>query len=185
MKKFFTTIAIFIICLTSTALAATQNSYKDQTIAVVIVGTPDYKTDNYVRYAKEYFEEANVNKNLTILSGNDVQSKYQTYWLEKGLLDEGTPTKQDFIDFVSYGNYDKAIYLVVKDPVIDVHNRKSKQRTRASVTVNAFLVDENQIIKVASSTNENDSKTSELRAKRGAFKQCVRDISEVINPLLK
>ena len=183
MKKIFSIITMLIcmICLAGTVDAKMQSN-KSSEIAVVIVGTPDYKTNNFIRYTQEYFKPLN---NLKIATGNEVQSKYQTYWLDKGSLDEGTPTKDDFIAFVNYSGYNKVIYLVIKDPVVDVHDRKSKQRSRASVTVNAFLVDKTQIAKVSSSTNEEDSNTSELRAKRGAFKQCVRDISEVLNPMLK
>ena len=187
MKKAIIFVFAFI-CIASTTLAASLDSQTTK-IAVVIVGGSDFKTVNFVRYAREFFEEANTNGNLIIFSGDEIQSKYQDYWLDKGLLEEGTPVKQDLLDFVNYSGYDKVIYLMVKDPVVDTHERGRsifrKQNSRASITVNAYLVDRENIIKTATSTKENDSDRSELRAKRGAFKQCVRAISEVFNPLLK
>ncbi len=181
MKKFLISVLTLFCLISLTISAEAEDLSKDKTLAVIIVGSSDYKTANFVRYAQEYFE---VPENVKIMSGSEVQSKYQTYWLKKGLLDEGTPTQSDFIEFVNYSGYDKTIYLVVKDPVLDTHDRKGKQRSRASITINAFLVDSQKIIEVVSSTNEEDSKTSELRAKRGAFKQCIREISKTFNPIL-
>ena len=101
------------------------------------------------------------------------------------MIDEGTPTKEDFVEFVNYSGYKQVIYLVIKDSVLEQHGRtKGKDRSRVSLTVNAFLVAKTHVLEGTSSTNEEDSKTSELRAKRGAFKQCVKEISKVFNPIL-
>ena len=182
MKK-FCTLTLTLVCLIIATFTVEAASSTNRQIAVVIVGNADYKTKDFIEYTNNFFKASN---GLDIVTGKAVQTKYQNYWLDKGLIDEGTPTKEDFINFVNYSGYNKVVYLVIKDSVIDQHgSKKGKGRSRASLTINAFLVDKMQVLKVDSSTNEEDSKTSELRARRGAFKQCVKEISENLNPLLK
>ena len=183
MKKILLTflVALYLLSTAVTVDAAADLSM-EKGIAVVIVGNSDYKTKDFTNIIKDYLKSPSE---ISILTGNKIQSKYQTYWLDKGLLDEGTPTKEDFVSFVKYGNYYKAIFLVVKDSVSESHEEQLTQRLRTSVTVNAFLVNRAGIEMTASSTNEDDSKVSALRTKRGAFKKCVRELSKEINPELK
>ena len=179
MKKLF--IALFAIFSVMTTAIVTEAATPGNQIAVVIVGGADYRTKDFVKLTKDLFK---VSDELTLATGKEVQNKYQMYWLDKGLIDEDTPTKEDFVQFVNYSGYRKVLYLVIKDSVIDQHGRKKgKDRSRASLTVNAFIVDKTKILKFDSSTNEEDSKTSELRARLGAFKQCVKEISKNFNPL--
>ena len=183
MKKAFAIIFSMMLFAASSAFAQSQE------IVVLIIGNSDFKTPNFIRYATQLFKEEYKGKTLKFVSGEEIQSKYQNYWLDKGSLEEGTPTKQDLIDFVSYGDYDRVVYLIIKDPVIDKHESgygsSYQQKSRASVTVNAFLADSEKVLKAATSTKEDDSMASELRAKRGAFKQCMREISKVLLPALE
>ena len=181
MKRFFLLILV-AICLMSLNAVTEAASKSNPQIAVVIVGSADYRTKDFTSYAKDFFKLSEGN---TIAYGKDIQNKYQKYWFDKGLIEEGTATKEDFIKFVNYSGYKQVIYLVIKDSVLEQHGRtKGKDRSRVSLTVNAFLVDKTHIVESTSSTNEEDSKTSELRAKRGAFKECVKEVSQVFNPIL-
>ena len=183
MKRFFVLI-LAMICLLSLSIAVEAASIgkSNQQTAVVIVGSADYRTKDFTEYTKSYFKPISGE----VTAGKDIQNKYQKYWFDKGLIEEGTPTKEDFIAFARYAGYNNVIYLVIKDSVLEQHGRKKgKDRSRISLTVNAFLVDETHILESTSATNEEDSKTSELRAKRGAFKECVKEISQVFNPILK
>ena len=181
MKKIFT-LMIAAIMLIGMSINAEAANFFEEKVGIVIIGSSDYKTKDFIEYAQDFFKA----KDSKIEAGKKIQTKYQNYWLDKGMIEEGTPTKEDFINFVDYSGCKKVIYLVIKDSVTDQHNRKKgKSRARTSLTINAFLTDRNKIIKATSATNEEDSKTSELRAKRGAFKQCVKELSDEINPLLK
>ena len=182
MKKFFI-LTLAAICLLSLNVLAEAAGKSNQQVAVVIVGGADYRTKDFTSYAKDFFKPS---EGITIAYGKDVQNQYQKYWFGKGLIEEGTPTKEDFIAFANQSGYKQVIYLVIKDSVLEQHGRKKgKDRSRISLSVNAFIVDRNNILESTSSTNDEDSKTSELRARRGAFKQCVKEISEEFNPLLK
>ena len=183
MQKLLTAI-LAVMCFIGMSIAAEAASIaqSSQQTAVVIVGNADYRTKDFIECTKDYFKPVSGE----LATGKDVQNKYQKYWFDKGLIEEGKPTKEDFIAFANYAGYNKVIFLVIKDSVLEQHGRKKgKDRSRISLTVNAFLVDRNHIKESASATNEEDSKTSELRAKRGAFKQCVKEISQVFNPILK
>ena len=87
---------------------------------------------------------------------------------------------------MKYSGYDKVLFVMVKDPVVDKHKQQtglftSVVNSRASISVNAFLADKSNVIKASSSTKEDDSEASELRAKRGAFRKCLQEISKNID----
>lgn len=148
---------------------------------VVIVSGAEYKTEDYFDFVEKFFVKPFSGKERQFQYGRDAQNKYQNFWLDKGYLEEQTPTQRDFIEFVSYGAYDKVIFLKVQDSVTDQQGKRS----RLSVNVNVFLVDRRKVLKAASSTNEEDSKSSQLRARRGAFKKCVKELSDALEPSLK
>ena len=180
-------------------------------IAVVIVcADPDFQDKRFTKRITDYIGKKM--KNVTILAGKDIQSKYEDYWFEKtnDVVNYSTmPSKSDLLDFTSYGNYDKVLYLVIPAPGMDktVSGAVSGGNTTpvgtsgssvsssttgyfnnytATITVNAFLVDKNEIIKRLSSSNDNGhwKNGTAAVAKETAFKKCVKELSETINPLL-
>ena len=169
---------LMMLMMASTVLAAANFTER---AGVVIVGGAEYKTEDYFDFVEKFFVKPFASDKMQIQYGRDAQNKYQNYWLDKGYLEEQTPTQRDFIEFVSYGAYDKVIFLKVQDSVTDQQGKRS----RLSVNVNVFLVDRRKVLKAASSTNEEDSKASQLRARRGAFKKCAKELSAAISPSLK
>ena len=181
-------------------------------IAVVIVcADPDFQDKRFTKRITDYI--GHKMSNITILAGKEVQSKYEDYWFENtnDVVNTGTmPSREDLIKFVSYGNYDKVVYLVIPTPGMDhsVSAATSSGTTtpigtagstvgtgttvyydnyNTTITVNALLVDKNEILKRSSSTNKNSgwmSGSSASFAKEVAFKKCVKELSETINPLL-
>jgi len=157
---------------------------------VVIVGDAGVKTPDFFKYVDEAFNTEEKKKK--VVSGTEIQSLYQTYWLDKGFLEEQKLTKQDLNDFVKYSGYKKVLYLIVSSPVVEKTNEGhggwdgwvQTERTRASITIKTFLVNETDIIKAVDVTKEDDSVTSELRAKRGAFEKCIKEIKSVIGSYL-
>ena len=171
---------VALICCCGTAAAAQSQ------IAVVIVGSSDFKTKDYFSTIKKYLVEPFDETNTTVSYGNDIQTKYQEYWLDQGELDEQRPKKQDLLNFASYGNYNKVLYIVLKDPIVEQSGRgKRSDYIRASIGISAFLADKNKIIDTQSVTYESISKTSILRAKRDAFKKCIEDVGKTMVPLMK
>lgn len=180
MKRISLLVMAFMVLFSCSAFAA---SASNQTVGVVIIGSSDFKTADYFNSIKSSFQS---NNEYTVEYGNGIQSKYQSYWLDKGFLEEQKPVKQDLIDFVKYSGYDKVLFVMVKDPVVDKHKQQtglftSVVNSRASISVNAFLADKSNVIKASSSTKEDDSEASELRAKRGAFRKCLQEISKNID----
>ncbi len=178
MKKIIALTMLMMLALAATALAAPTLT---QRVGVVIVGGADYKTKDFYEYVEKYFYKPFASDTMQIQYGKDAQNKYQNFWLDKGYLEEQKPTQKDFIEFVSYGAYDKVIFLKVEDSVAEMQ----RKRSRLSVNVNVFLVDRRKVLKTGSSTNEEDSKASQLRARRGAFKKCAKELSAEIEPLMK
>ena len=185
MKKFLfvplLAVWTLLLCVSGAASAAGQSQ-----IAVVVVGGSDYKTKDYFSSIKEYLAEPFDETNINVSYGDAVQTKYEEYWLDKGELDEPRPGKQDLIDFVSYGNYNKVLYIVIKDSVVDTNGRgKNNDYVRTSIGINAILANKDGIIKTQNINDESVSKTSVLRAKRTAFKKCMEEIGKTMVPLIK
>lgn len=182
-----------LIIMGNVAFAGAADDFlenRSKAIGVVIVGSNDFKTGDYYEYINEVF--TGEDKRYSIRSGDAVQTKYQEYWFEKGFLEEQTPNKDSLLDFAKFSGYGKVLYLIVEDPRIEVDNRSRSigwlavgvDNKRANVQVRAFLCSGDEMIKMFSSTKEDDSETSELRAKRGAFLKCLKDIEINLRPYL-
>ena len=187
MRKilFFMTLIVGILVsqlsMSNTVLAANAN----QKVAVVIISEDnDFRSQRFTDMAKEIFEKDNKNnKNLKILTGSEPQNKYKKYWVDKNIdtLEEPMPTRTNLIEFVSYGDYDKVIYLIVKNTDVNTTGYGGIYAgtvTRVSVTVNAYLVDRNTIINTSAFTREDAAHVHISSMKFFAFKKCVKDISK-------
>jgi len=191
MKRIYILSLAFLFLLSCTTFASEQNYFhKDPTkIGVVIIGGSDVKTPDFFKYVSESLIN-NDNSQYTLETGTVVQTKYQNYWFDKGFLDEQSLTKPDLHAFVKYSGYNKVLFLVVSNPVLE----KTKvpagwftmvEQTRASVEIKAFFVDDTSVIKAVNVTKEDDSQASELRAKRGAFQKGIKEIATELQGYLK
>ncbi|MGL6015183.1 MAG: hypothetical protein ACRCZU_03685, partial [Selenomonadaceae bacterium] len=176
---------------TCTAFAAEGSFFHKpmSKIGVVIIGSADLKTPDYFNSIAEKLADES-GKIYTVETGTVVQSKYQQYWFDKGFLDEQKLTKQDLNEFVKYSGYDKVLFLSVSDPVMEKTSIPAGwfttvQQTRASIEVKAYLADPEMIIKAVDVSKEDDSQTSELRAKRGAFQKDINEIASQLKGFLK
>ncbi|MDQ0203006.1 hypothetical protein [Pectinatus haikarae] len=190
MKRIFVLAMMFFSLFTLTAFAADvqQKGQSDLLqrstgkIGVIIIGNADVKTSDFFDIISEAMVQSPTDiKKYTVDVGTNVQTEYQNYWLDKGFLDEQPLTKDIILDFVKYSGYDKVLFIIVKDPVIEKTERGSgswgkETVRRASVEVKAYLADGDAVIKSIDVTKENNSSTSDLRAKRGAFKKNMEEI---------
>ena len=74
-------------------------------------------------------------------------------------------------------------YLIGSSPIVEKTHIPAGwfstiEQTRASLEVKCFLVDKENVIKALAVTQNDDSKTSELRAKRGAFEKCMKELAK-------
>ena len=185
---------------------------KTQVAVVIIANDPAFKSEYYAKSAKKSFEKAvnkkrnifdsalrdvtgdySKNKSVNIIASDVILNKFQNYLEDKGIDNDKRASKETFIDFVNYGNYDKVIYLVVDDPIIDTNGDaaaaagstviiKSPISYDTSLTVNGFLVDREKVITKFSATRNWTGNRG--AAKYGAFDECVRSISKEFNPML-
>lgn len=176
-------ILMAIFCLLSggvlSASAAFVPSLTKPQIGVLIIGTADYKTDDFYNNIKSKI--ASANPTIDFKCGSDVQSQYEAYLLSKGIItDAPKPTVDDLYAFTKYGNYDQTLYLVIESSVTEKTKQSelfsTTERSRVNLEVKAILTDDNHVIKVVDSVADDTSKTSDLRAKREAFGKCMVDI---------
>ncbi len=185
MKRIVLTCLFLLLCNIAFAETVKNLSSGHQNIGVVIIGSSDFKTQDFYEYL--YGQLRTENNPYNVIVGNDPQNKYMEYWLEQGALEEQTPKKDDLLKFVDFSKYDKVLYCIVKDPVIEKHSRSvglfdTVTQTRASITINAFLCTSDGIVKTYSVSKQDDSQWSDMRAKMGAMKKCARDIGKALKP---
>lgn len=173
---------IMVFCNIACAGPAENFLHRQQTVGIVIISSPDFKTQDFYEYFYGQLR-SETDTSYNIVTGNDPQNKWVEYWLDKGYLEEQAPKKEDLLKFVNFSGYDKVIYFIVKDPVIEKNTLSAglfstTTRSRASVTVNSFLCSKDNVIKTYSVSKQDDSTYSDMRAKIGALKKCARDIGK-------
>lgn len=176
MRKIILLAAMICLALTSTALAAAQNY---QSVGVVIIGGVEFKTDDYYKIVKNELKPLSGAK---IIVGNDMQTRYKKYWLNRGYIGEQTPQKEDFTNFAAANGFNKVIYIVISDTADDQRNSGNhRQRDRITVQVDAYISTPTQVLDVIAASEDQKSKGSALRARRGAFKKCLNEIAKNLN----
>ena len=229
MRKLFLLLVLFIgifsiqISITNTVFAA---SSKQKLAVVIITKDSDYKIRANFKFNTSVFGRTTSSKHLAKIAGikiprppksikgitsrshvnnlktfsdKKIQSKYQEFCNSRGFSDGVRPYDQDFIDFLSYSGYDKAIFLIVGDTNLYYGGASGyaipngvggstvivAQNFSASTSVSAFLVDKNGIIKRANYSGTGNVANGAMYAKSFAYKKCIEEISETINPLLQ
>ncbi len=183
-------VAFFLLSLSPVVTAASLLNRAPNETCAVIIGDPSVKTPDFIKYVDDAFNEEGKSKK--VVTGTDIQSKYQSYWFDKGFLEEQKLTKQDLFDFVKYSGYKKVLFLIISTPVMEKTKQgaggwygwSQTEQTRASITIKTFLVNETAVIKTLDVSKEDDSITSELRAKRGAFQKCITEIKTAVESII-
>lgn len=175
MKKIFLLATMICFLMSGTAFAARDF----QSVGVVIVGGAEFKIDDFYKIIRNELKPLSGAK---IVVGNEMQNLYKKYWLREGYIGEQTPQKNDLIKFTAMSGYNKVVYLIVADTVIDRHNNaKSREKDRISLQLDAYLCTPANVVDVFAASNDEISKTSNLRARRGAFQKCLKEIAKTLN----
>lgn len=175
MKKIFLLAVMICLAMMSTALAARDY----QSVGVVIIGGAEFTTKDYYEIVKDELKPVSVAK---ILVGNDMQTRYKRYWLSKGFIGEQTPQRQDLIDFAAMSGCNKVVCLVVANSNLDTQNNSNRrQKERITVQLDAYVCTPTAVINIYSASDDEKSKTSNLRARRGAFRKCLEEIAKDLN----
>ena len=179
MKKIFFLAAMIITLISCTAFAA-QNNSRDafNSTKVVIIGGGEFKTKDYYEIIKKTFGQKSK---IVYDCGDEIQRQYQIFMMDRYDIGESTPHKQDLIDFNARNGYKKTLFLTL-DEKLDTHTHgEHSQKSRITIQLDAYLVDSSRIINFATTSQEFTSKASNLRARRGAFEKCLKEIAKVMN----
>lgn len=183
-------ILLILTCLlgfaaTPLSYAANANSRNDSAnfkIGVVLIAPTEMKSEEFITTVDDDLNRSGDYK--VFIVGDDMQNKYQKYWLTRGELEEGRLSKEVVSEFVDFSGLKQCLYVVVEPQVDKSKLSNNRERTRASVEVKVFLADKNGILNIFSVIKTDDSKYSDLRAKKGAFEQCMNELGRQINEYL-
>ncbi len=173
MRKIILLTAVIFFALMSTTFAAARND-----VGVVIVGGAEFKTDDYYKIIQNEIKPSNGTK---VFVGNELQTRYKKYWLNNGYIGEQTPQKEDLIQFAAASGCGKIVCLIVTDTVDKQNSSNHRQKNRVSVQIDAYLCTPTNVVDVFFASDDETSKGSPLRARRGAFKKCLKEIGQSLN----
>jgi hypothetical protein len=171
--------AMFMTLLTCTAFAA-QNIAGDsyRSTKVVIIGGAEFKTQDYYKILQKTLGS----KTKTLYDcGDEIQRQYQFFMMDRYDIGENKPRKQDMIDFAERNNYSSTLFLVLDENIDTQNNGKRRQKNRSTIQLDAYLVRNSRMADFTTTSQDFISKTSNLRARRGAFEKCLKEIATVMN----
>lgn len=176
MKKILSIIFAMLAFSACTTYAATNLS---RSVGAVVIGGAEFKTPEFYKMIQKEFDPKSGAK---FIVGGDLQNKYQKFLINRDMVGNDTPRRQDLIDFVTASGYGKILYVVISDTNSDHQNNANRrQKDRMTVQVDCYLCDNLKVVEVATASQESKSKTSDLRARRGAFNKCLEELSKNIN----
>ena len=176
MKRILSIIFAMLAISACTAYAATDLS---RNVGVVVIGGAEYKTPEFYKIIEKNFDPKSGAK---IFVGGDLQNKYQKYLFNNDLSVNELPSKRTLVNFVAASGYGKILFIEISNTNIDhQNNAKSRQKDRITIQVDSYLCDNLNVLEVATTSQDFNSKTSDLRARRGAFKKCLEDLSKNLN----
>jgi len=175
MKNIFLATVTFLAVFTCGISISSATRETGKEVGVVIIGGAEFKTADYYKMIPQSFK---LPRGYVI--GDQMQSRYQLFLMENDLLDEKIPRKNYLLDFTARSGCSKVLFLVVDSATDHQNNPKTRQKNRLTVQVDAYLMDQFKIIAGAGSVQESKSKTSDLRARREAFKKCLTELAKYI-----
>lgn len=173
MKKIFMLAAMILAMITATAFAA-------QSTKVVIIAGAEFKTDDYYKIIQK---NLGVQSKTAYEAGNDIQKKYHVFMMKHYDIGETTPKKQDLANFVKESGYGKVLFLMLDENIDTQTHGNHSQKNRSTIQLDAYLVDSEGIIDVTTTSQDFVSKASNLRARRGAFEKCLKEVATSMNLL--
>jgi hypothetical protein len=168
LKKIFVLAAMIMAVFSCTAFAASGYGTK-----VVIIGGGEFKTADYYKI---------IQKNLGTKSstkyecGNDIQKRFQVFMMNRYDIGEDKPRKQDMSDFAAWSGYGKVLFIFVDENIDTQTHGNHSQKNRSTIQMDAYLVTSSGISDFNTTSQEFTSKASNLRARRGAFEKCLKEI---------
>ena len=177
MKRNFAATMAFMLCLLACAVCAAKEKPAVQPgVGVVIVGGADFTTADFLRAASEQM-------GAEYQLGQELQQKLALFWYNKGFVEDQTKmSKEEMIEFAKYSGLDRIIYVTTGTPVVEnSQNFLAGAIIRASMNARVIVMEaDGTMVDLFSASQNGDSRSSEMRAKRDCFKKVMREIRQHI-----
>ena len=169
--------SVVVCCLLFSVVCAAQEKPPVQSgVGVVIVGGADFTTADFLRAASE---QMGADYQL----GQELQQKLALFWYEKGFVEDQTKmSKDEMIEFAKYSVLDRIIYVTTGTPVVE-QSKDIWVGTIIRTSMNARVIvmeADGTMVDLFSASQNGDSRSSEMRAKRDCFKKVMREIRQHI-----
>ena len=146
-------------------------------VGVVIIGGADFTTADFLKAASEQM-------GAEYQLGQELQQKLALFWYDKGYVEDQTKmSKDEMIEFAKYSGLDRIVYVTTGTPVVE----QSKDIwvgsiIRTSMNARVIIMEaDGTMVDLFSASQNGDSRSSEMRAKRDCFKKVMREIRQHID----
>ena len=177
MKRVWMLMSVLVCCLFfSTVCAAQEKPPVQPGVGVVIIGGADFTTADFLKAASEQM-------GAEYQLGQELQQKLARFWYDKGFVEDQTKmSKEEMIEFAKYSGLDRIIYVTTGTPVVE--NSQDffiGSIIRASMNARVIVMEaDGTMVDLFSASQNGDSRSSEMRAKRDCFKKVMREIRQHI-----
>lgn len=185
MKKILSLVATVAIFFAMSSCSAALSK-----TGVLIVAPVEYKTQDFLKIATEQFgKEYNISQGL--------QDDWATYCWDKGYeVSDPMVSKETLADFAKTTYFDKIIFVVFKNIAVSEENlgtdvtyygfgvldKRDKVIRRSNIEARIVIMNnEGETLKIFEEAHTDASKTSMLRANRGAFEGLCKNIAQRLN----
>ena len=173
MKRICMMLTLLACCLLLSAVCAANEKPAVQSgVGVVIIGGADFTTADFLRAASEQM-------GAEYQLGQELQQKLALFWYDKGFVEDQTKmSKEEMIEFAKYSGLERIIYVTTGTPVVE----QSKDIwvgsiIRTSMNARVIVMEaDGTMVDLFSASQNGDSRSSEMRAKRDCFKKVMREI---------
>ena len=153
---------------------------KIPTVAVVLLGSPEYQTTDYYQITRESLLPRFPAERCTLVIGDHPQQLYDRFSDKQGLLPGAIPDDDKLLEFAWSNAFDEVIFLLVSAPHIRGKDI-SIQWEKIEATINARGVRiESRARKIVadSAVTETSRLYHRKLAIQSAFRQCVEHLRD-------
>ena len=178
MKRIFMVLTVLACCLLLGAVCSAKEKPPVQSgVGVVIIGGADFTTADFLKAASEQM-------GAEYQLGQELQQKLALFWYDKGFVEDQTKmSKDEMIEFAKYSGLDRIVYVTTGTPVVE--NSQDffvGSIIRASMNARVIIMEaDGTMVDLFSASQNGDSRSSEMRAKRDCFKKIMREIRQHID----
>ena len=166
---------VWIAASTSPAFAA-----KTSTIAVILLGSPEYLSADYYQITRETLAKKFPAETFTLVIGDHPQQMFERFSDKQALVPGDLPDEETLQEFAWQHSFDEVIFFLCSAPNIRSNDITLQwERLEATVTARTLRIESRTRKKTVDATATKTVRMYHRRqAKYAAFRQCLEQLRD-------